>query len=706
MSEELSTILTRIENQLKGKGIDFSNKNTSMYSQIENRSRSPNNNSYYYDHQLKTQIDTKSNGAFQQDIYLTDNNRSNFINFKEEEFLLNYSSPQKTEIRKKYKINPYSNTQTEIKNLKKNEDEINKIKIDICGIQKNIEELQNNMIDLNKNIEDNSDLLQNAINENISKNKNIINKYNELEENFEKLNTKISEIKDEQNKSIKNMPKINNQIENNYQEDLNNLEIKIKNYIKQKETNKNEFDENITNKINEESEKNSNEILSLKQEIIDVKNSIKDLNNNLGILDDIPQIKNIINDLNNRYQDLLKRFNNKNDDNFNNVNAENNFDDQFQNIESRLNDIQMSINDFKTEINSIKTNLIDKNEIQEIKNNINVLEEKLSQINEKKENKEDSIIEIENDNKNENIIPNGEFYQLIQKKDNQHTENEKNIEKQVEYLSKKYDNDLNDLTNQIKNYNEEEIKWKTDIDEVVISLTDKIVENNKEIDFLKNTSIKNAQSFENIKRNFEIINENLKKMQIIEQKTNENYENFENLNNKINQIENVITNNKSGNLNDNAGNSASNDLILAKINELSNNTNQNLKNIENKLNDFINEQNIINDKNKEEITDIKIKLNEIINENEILQNNEKKNNLLNQDEKLEIRLNELENKVLDLSEMAQKLDKLNDKNQKEIKEKFDEVTCWVVDFKNKMNGTLSNMKNYIDQKVGNNSVDE
>ena len=186
------------------------------------------------------------------------------------------------------------------------------------------------------------------------------------------------------------------------------------------------------------------------------------MNNNLGILDDIPQIKNIINDLNNRYQDLLKRFNNKNDDNFNNVNAENNFDDQFQNIESRLNDIQMSINDFKTEINSIKTNLIDKNEIQEIKNNINVLEEKLSQINEKKENKEDSIIEIENDNKNENIIPNGEFYQLIQQKDNQHTENEKNIEKQVEYLSKKYDNDLNDLTNQIKNYNEEEIKWKTE----------------------------------------------------------------------------------------------------------------------------------------------------------------------------------------------------------------------------------------------------
>ena len=123
-----------------------------------------------------------------------------------------------------------------------------------------------------------------------------------------------------------------------------------------------------------------------------------------------------------------------------------------------------------------------------------------------------------------------------------------------------------------------------------------------------------------------------------------------------------------------------------------------MDNIQNQLNQFIEEQNEINKKNREKIEEMNQKLEE---KNRIINISGLGDNSFKADKNMEDKIINLENKIGVLNEVTKRLTQINEQNNDKVDNSIKDINDWMNNFHQTVQNKLKDMKNYIDKKINN-----
>ena len=123
-----------------------------------------------------------------------------------------------------------------------------------------------------------------------------------------------------------------------------------------------------------------------------------------------------------------------------------------------------------------------------------------------------------------------------------------------------------------------------------------------------------------------------------------------------------------------------------------------MDNIQNQLNQFIEEQNEINKKNREKIEELNQKLEE---KNRIINISGLGDNSFKADKNMEDKIINLENKIGVLNEVTKRLTQINEQNNDKVDNSIKDINDWMNNFHQTVQNKLKDMKIYIDKKIYN-----
>ena len=597
--------------------------------------------------------------------------------------------------------------------------------------KENIQSLENEKIDIEKNQEELDDLKQKLIDfqkDLKSKDeelKNLIKDNNNLK-NEKEILIKENKEKEERLKSLRNNEKSEfNNINKNYKDILDKYDILEKNYYNKEKEIENKAKENINlqnkNKEIEESLKaknNENEELKKKYEKLEF-----DLNQkNILIKDNENKLKeniNIIQSYEKNVNELENKLKLK--ENENNLLKENN-----KNKENKSKKTEKYLSSKEEEITNLKNdNLRMKKEINDKNNELNKIKNEINNISKKSENEINilnvSLIEKDEEISNlkkikENLENNAEKNSILLNKYKEELEQAKN-EKLINENKLKNIKNTNDNDN--KKYQKEINALNTQISELKQRLSEKNNENEKLIKKIETNNLKlddDKKELEKIKKNHGLEIQNVKNLQ---NKLNEKEEQLKNDKNIINKYESDLKQfqSKYDELNKKYENSMKekeeqiNEIISTYDNEIrkrenDNNKikseNENVKKLNIELNKLkqLNEQ--LKQSNKELNNNIQLKDKEINNLKKIAEDNQSNkisenefekilqinDELMKQNKTLEIRQKELLNNLNYYQNLQKEFDKLkiefnNQKLNLENKERGQ---------RNEMNNEIKNLE--------------
>jgi len=606
---------------------------------------------------------------------------------------VNYDNFQPfTDIRESYP-NKRKNVQTKMindiknkmENLKIEEIELEKMKKDIEIINKKFSIIQKRIDNIEK---DNKNLDINPLNNNeinyININ-DIINKYIKLEENYSDLLKKFEVIKEDQNKNGEKVKK--NAIDFNSGDIESNLNMQTNKIIIEQQNELNAELKKLNIQINTKNYNDDNEIKKINSDIYNLQQQLDIFNNNLNPIKNIEQMKLILNVLNGQ----IKMINDK----IEQISNENNSDEENNlNISQKPNDediikIKNIINLQRDKINNIKGNYSTKNEINDINNKLNVIEYDINRLIEDEENKNYS-----NSSKNNSIgnmmISRNDLTDQIQIRNNEYKNLNLDLSKDLNSINNIYQM----LRDKYFEYNSKDIIKQSNYKEIIIKITEEINENKNDINNLNENNDNNYKIFEQIKRNFKIIDSKISKIKNIEQNEYENKAKIGNIQNKLNILENILNKNNtqidySKKENVNVVNNQQD--IMRKINDLNDKGKNEMEYLENEINKFIEERNNINNQMNERLEQLNRKI------------QEKKNNRIensNLEDKNEIKtknsLYNLEENINSLNKAAGIMNEMQDQYKDNTNEEFKKITERIKDLQtnisNKFQETQFNLQ--------------
>jgi len=606
---------------------------------------------------------------------------------------VNYDNFQPfTDIRESYP-NKRKNVQTKMindiknkmENLKIEEIELEKMKKDIEIINKKFSIIQKRIDNIEK---DNKNLDINPLNNNeinyININ-DIINKYIKLEENYSDLLKKFEVIKEDQNKNGEKVKK--NAIDFNSGDIESNLNMQTNKIIIEQQNELNAELKKLNIQINTKNYNDDNEIKKINSDIYNLQQQLDIFNNNLNPIKNIEQMKLILNVLNGQ----IKMINDK----IEQISNENNSDEENNlNISQKPNDediikIKNIINLQRDKINNIKGNYSTKNEINDINNKLNVIEYDINRLIEDEENKNYS-----NSSKNNSIgnmmISRNDLTDQIQIRNNEYKNLNLDLSKDLNSINNIYQM----LRDKYFEYNSKDIIKQSNYKEIIIKITEEINENKNDINNLNENNDNNYKIFEQIKRNFKIIDSKISKIKNIEQNEYENKAKIGNIQNKLNILENILNKNNtqidySKKEKVNVVNNQQD--IMRKINDLNDKGKNEMEYLENEINKFIEERNNINNQMNERLEQLNRKI------------QEKKNNRIensNLEDKNEIKtknsLYNLEENINSLNKAAGIMNEMQDQYKDNTNEEFKKITERIKDLQtnisNKFQETQFNLQ--------------
>ena len=606
---------------------------------------------------------------------------------------VNYDNFQPfTDIRESYP-NKRKNVQTKMindiknkmENLKIEEIELEKMKKDIEIINKKFSIIQKRIDNIEK---DNKNLDINPLNNNeinyININ-DIINKYIKLEENYSDLLKKFEVIKEDQNKNGEKVKK--NAIDFNSGDIESNLNMQTNKIIIEQQNELNAELKKLNIQINTKNYNDDNEIKKINSDIYNLQQQLDIFNNNLNPIKNIEQMKLILNVLNGQ----IKMINDK----IEQISNENNSDEENNlNISQKPNDediikIKNIINLQRDKINNIKGNYSTKNEINDINNKLNVIEYDINRLIEDEENKNYS-----NSSKNNSIgnmmISRNDLTDQIQIRNNEYKNLNLDLSKDLNSINNIYQM----LRDKYFEYNSKDIIKQSNYKEIILKITEEINENKNDINNLNENNDNNYKIFEQIKRNFKIIDSKISKIKNIEQNEYENKAKIGNIQNKLNILENILNKNNtqidySKKEKVNVVNNQQD--IMRKINDLNDKGKNEMEYLENEINKFIEERNNINNQMNERLEQLNRKI------------QEKKNNRIensNLEDKNEIKtknsLYNLEENINSLNKAAGIMNEMQDQYKDNTNEEFKKITERIKDLQtnisNKFQETQFNLQ--------------
>ena len=100
------------------------------------------------------------------------------------------------------------------------------------------------------------------------------------------------------------------------------------------------------------------------------------------------------------------------------------------------------------------------------------------------------------------------------------------------------------LGSKFNEINEQDLNNQENYAEIFKKINEKIIQNKNDIEELNNCNVKNYKIFEQIKRNFKIIDTEIAKINNIQKNEKENNEKIDEINKKLIKLENALNENK------------------------------------------------------------------------------------------------------------------------------------------------------------------
>ena len=638
------------------------------------------------------------------------NIKNSFISFNEPEKEMHYiplnNKEIKNEIEKEYEsiLNSLKNEiildindiQNDLKSFKLSGYKIKDIKSDKLKINKSIDTLVNKINNLKYENELTNILLSNITKGKNLKNIDLISKKNLFIKNYDKNEQFLTSI----NIKCKEIQKYLEELKNkNYQYSLNKLRKRFESFTK--EMNNVTFLKNQEIYNNSEKKSLSDDIEKVKALLDFIKKNTYSIKKEENIIQEILNIKNniklnknIISELHNTIEQTDKK----------NLLLE----EKISNNIDKLNDlknnvlipIQIETKQNVEKIDNLKDSLIKRSDLEEIKNNIFPLNEDIAKLNLKEKNNE-----YQSEKLNESIDK--------LKKDIF------NFTKKIEYYN--YMNNVNEKMNNIKNDLNEKVNIaEKNLNNIITNLIEKQNDNlnnnvgneinkinqeegniNNALNKNKNTINSNKQNMELIQNKFIEIDENIIKINNINNNMIREKEDLKDLENKLLEIEKRIKNEPIENIEYRSSlmksinnciyenNKSMNEIIkkgllnrekktnlFINLNDIEKNIINNKKFLEDLIDNFIETQNKINNRNKEDINLIKGKISQ--NDYNVL---EKLNNIENEIDLISGKYNDL------IDRFQQNYQRIQN-NQKEL-----------IEFQRKTEKEIEDVKLSLDEKI-------
>ena len=638
------------------------------------------------------------------------NIKNSFISFNEPEKEMHYiplnNKEIKNEIEKEYEsiLNSLKNEiildindiQNDLKSFKLSGYKIKDIKSDKLKINKSIDTLVNKINNLKYENELTNILLSNITKGKNLKNIDLISKKNLFIKNYDKNEQFLTSI----NINCKEIQKYLEELKNkNYQYSLNKLRKRFESFTK--EMNNITFLKNQEIYNNSEKKSLSDDIEKVKALLDFIKKNTYSIKKEENIIQEILNIKNniklnknIISELHNTIEQTDKKNLLLEEKISNNIDKLN---DLKNNV---LNPIQIETKQNVEKIDNLKDSLIKRSDLEEIKNNIFPLNEDIAKLNLKEKNNE-----YQSEKLNESIDK--------LKKDIF------NFTKKIEYYN--YMNNVNEKMNNIKNDLNEKVNIaEKNLNNIITNLIEKQNDNlnnnvgneinkinqeegniNNALNKNKNTINSNKQNMELIQNKFIEIDENIIKINNINNNMIREKEDLKDLENKLLEIEKRIKNEPIENIEYRSSlmksinnciyenNKSMNEIIkkgllnrekktnlFINLNDIEKNIINNKKFLEDLIDNFIETQNKINTRNKEDINLIKGKISQ--NDYNVL---EKLNNIENEIDLISGKYNDL------IDRFQQNYQRIQN-NQKEL-----------IEFQRKTEKEIEDVKLSLDEKI-------
>ena len=638
------------------------------------------------------------------------NIKNSFISFNEPEKEMHYiplnNKEIKNEIEKEYEsiLNSLKNEiildindiQNDLKSFKLSGYKIKDIKSDKLKINKSIDTLVNKINNLKYENELTNILLSNITKGKNLKNIDLISKKNLFIKNYDKNEQFLTSI----NIKCKEIQKYLEELKNkNYQYSLNKLRKRFESFTK--EMNNITFLKNQEIYNNSEKKSLSDDIEKVKALLDFIKKNTYSIKKEENIIQEILNIKNniklnknIISELHNTIEQTDKKNLLLEEKISNNIDKLN---DLKNNV---LNPIQIETKQNVEKIDNLKDSLIKRSDLEEIKNNIFPLNEDIAKLNLKEKNNE-----YQSEKLNESIDK--------LKKDIF------NFTKKIEYYN--YMNNVNEKMNNIKNDLNEKVNIaEKNLNNIITNLIEKQNDNlnnnvgneinkinqeegniNNALNKNKNTINSNKQNMELIQNKFIEIDENIIKINNINNNMIREKEDLKDLENKLLEIEKRIKNEPIENIEYRSSlmksinnciyenNRSMNEIIkkgllnrekktnlFINLNDIEKNIINNKKFLEDLIDNFIETQNKINNRNKEDINLIKGKISQ--NDYNVL---EKLNNIENEIDLISGKYNDL------IDRFQQNYQRIQN-NQKEL-----------IEFQRKTEKEIEDVKLSLDEKI-------
>ena len=638
------------------------------------------------------------------------NIKNSFISFNEPEKEMHYiplnNKEIKNEIEKEYEsiLNSLKNEiildindiQNDLKSFKLSGYKIKDIKSDKLKINKSIDTLVNKINNLKYENELTNILLSNITKGKNLKNIDLISKKNLFIKNYDKNEQFLTSI----NINCKEIQKYLEELKNkNYQYSLNKLRKRFESFTK--EMNNITFLKNQEIYNNSEKKSLSDDIEKVKALLDFIKKNTYSIKKEENIIQEILNIKNniklnknIISELHNTIEQTDKKNLLLEEKISNNIDKLN---DLKNNV---LNPIQIETKQNVEKIDNLKDSLIKRSDLEEIKNNIFPLNEDIAKLNLKEKNNE-----YQSEKLNESIDK--------LKKDIF------NFTKKIEYYN--YMNNVNEKMNNIKNDLNEKVNIvENNLNNIITNLIEKQNDNlnnnvgneinkinqeegniNNVLNKNKNTINSNKQNIELIQNKFIEIDENILKINNINNNMIREKQDLKDLENKLLEIEKRIKNEPIENIEYRSSlmksinnciyenNRSMNEIIkkgllnrekktnlFINLNDIEKNIINNKKFLEDLIDNFIETQNKINTRNKEDINLIKGKISQ--NDYNVL---EKLNNIENEIDLISGKYNDL------IDRFQQNYQRIQN-NQKEL-----------IEFQRKTEKEIEDVKLSLDEKI-------
>ena len=638
------------------------------------------------------------------------NIKNSFISFNEPEKEMHYiplnNKEIKNEIEKEYEsiLNSLKNEiildindiQNDLKSFKLSGYKIKDIKSDKLKINKSIDALVNKINNLKYENELTNILLSNITKGKNLKNIDLISKKNLFIKNYDKNEQFLTSI----NIKCKEIQKYLEELKNkNYQYSLNKLRKRFESFTK--EMNNITFLKNQEIYNNSEKKSLSDDIEKVKALLDFIKKNTYSIKKEENIIQEILNIKNniklnknIISELHNTIEQTDKKNLLLEEKISNNIDKLN---DLKNNV---LNPIQIETKQNVEKIDNLKDSLIKRSDLEEIKNNIFPLNEDIAKLNLKEKNNE-----YQSEKLNESIDK--------LKKDIF------NFTKKIEYYN--YMNNVNEKMNNIKNDLNEKVNIaEKNLNNIITNLIEKQNDNlnnnvgneinkinqeegniNNALNKNKNTINSNKQNMELIQNKFIEIDENIIKINNINNNMIREKQDLKDLENKLLEIEKRIKNEPIENIEYRSSlmksinnciyenNKSMNEIIkkgllnrekktnlFINLNDIEKNIINNKKFLEDLIDNFIETQNKINTRNKEDINLIKGKISQ--NDYNVL---EKLNNIENEIDLISGKYNDL------IDRFQQNYQRIQN-NQKEL-----------IEFQRKTEKEIEDVKLSLDEKI-------